>query len=84
MDSTRPIRVNSIQGFVTRGVYGKGTKSEHDAVFIESADARYVLRRKTGPAFGDAELNQYIGHKVKCEGFLVGTTLLAEKIETAH
>jgi hypothetical protein len=70
-----------MRGYIMRDVYGKGTKSERDAVFIKTDDARYILRRKTGPVFDDDELVQYIGHDAKCEGFLVGTTFLAELIE---
>jgi hypothetical protein len=82
MSSTRPIRVTSLRGRITQGTYGKGSKSEREAVFIETADAqRYILRHKTGPAFDDTELMQYVGHEVKCDGFVVGTTLLAERIE---
>ena len=81
MDPTRPNRVSSTRGTVTRGPYGKGTKSERDAVFIETADARYILRRKNGPSFGDTGLNEYIGHEIEVDGFLVGTTLLAEQIK---
>jgi hypothetical protein len=49
-------------------------------VFLETAEARYILRRKTGPVFGDTELTRYVGHEVECDGFVVGTTLLAERI----
>jgi hypothetical protein len=80
MSSARPIRVTSLRGRVTTGIYAKGSKSEHEAMFIETANGRYVLRRKTGPVFNDAELKQYIGHEVECDGFLVGATLLAELI----
>jgi hypothetical protein len=81
MSSARPIRITAIRGQVTHGPYGKGSKSEHEAVFIETADGRYILRRKRGPAFDDTELTQYVGHEVECDGFLVGTTLLAERID---
>jgi hypothetical protein len=82
MSSTQPIRVTSLRGRVTQGTYGKGSKSERDAAFIETADTRrYILRRKTGPAFNDTELMQYVGHEVKCDGLVVGKTLLAERIE---
>jgi hypothetical protein len=84
MNSTRPIRVTALHGRVTQGAYGKGSKSEREAVFIETADARYILRRKNGPAFDDTELTQYMGHEVKCDGFVVGTTLLAERIEVVR
>ncbi len=82
MSSTQPIRVTAVHGLVTLGMYGKGSKSEREAVFFEASDARYILRRKTGPVFGDAALTQYIGHEVECDGFVVGTTFLAERIET--
>jgi len=81
MSSAQPIRVTSFRGRVTTGIYAKGSKSEHEAVFIETASGRYVLRRKTGHVFNDAELKQYIGHEVECDGFLIGATLLAERIE---
>jgi hypothetical protein len=80
MSSTRPIRVTAVRGFVTQGPYGKGSKSEREAVFIETADARYILRRKTGSVFDDTKLTQYVGHEVECDGFLIGTTLLVERI----
>jgi hypothetical protein len=73
--------MTDVHGRVTQALYGNGTKSERQAVFIETANARYILRRKTGSAFGDTELMQYVGHEVKCDGFLIGTTLLAERIE---
>jgi hypothetical protein len=79
--SSRPIRISALHGHVKEDTYGKGTKSERKAVFIETDDARYLLRRKTGPVFGDSELMRYIGHDVECEGFLVDKTLLAEQIE---
>lgn len=81
MSSTNPVRVVALRGRVTQGEYGKGSKSEREAVFIETTSGRYILRRKTGPVFGDAELTRYVGHEVECDGFVVGTTLLAERIE---
>ena len=81
MNSAQPIRVNALHGHVKHEIYGKGTKSERKAIMIKTSDANYILRRKIGPAFYDAELIQYIEHDVECEGFLVGNTLLAEKIK---
>jgi hypothetical protein len=79
-DSSSPEPVKNLRGKVTRGLYGKGTKSEHEATFLEAKNTRYILRRKTGPAFADRELEQYVGHEVECDGFIVGQTLLAESI----
>jgi hypothetical protein len=81
MSSARPTRVTAVHGRVTQGPYGKGSKSEREAVFIETADAHYILRRKTGPVFDDTKLTQYVGHEVECDGSLVGTTFLVERIE---
>lgn len=79
-----PIRVNALRGHVKQGIYAKGSKSERKAVFIETADANYILRRKTGPVYADSKLLQYIGHDVQCEGFLINNTLLAERIEIVN
>ena len=75
-----PIRISGLRGGVSLGIYGHGSKSEREAVFIDANDARYVLRSKNGPAFGDASMLQYVGKEVLCDGFLVGTTLLVEHI----
>jgi hypothetical protein len=82
MSSARPIRVTAIRGRIRLGSYGVGSKSERDTTFIETVDASYILRRKTGPVFDDTMLTRYIGHEVECDGFLVGRTLLAERINT--
>ena len=81
MSSTEPVPVANLRGDVSRGVYGQGSKSEREAVFFNSTEGRYVLRRKGGPVFGDDELEKYVGHEVQCDGYLLGTTLLAERIE---
>lgn len=81
MSSSQPIRVTALRGHVTQGIYAKGTKSEREAIFIETEKNRYLFRRKKGPAFNDAQLKQYVGHMVECDGFLIDTTLLTERIE---
>lgn len=81
MSATPPQRVNALQGRVVLGLYGKGSKSEREAVFLETANGRHILRRKTGPVFGDAKLAQYVGHQVECDGFVLDTTFLAERIK---
>ncbi len=80
MSSLLPQRFTALRGRVTSGAFGKGSKSEREAVFIDTVDARYVLRRKAGPVFGDGELTRYLGREIECDGFLVDGTLLAERI----
>lgn len=79
-DDTSPQRVSAMRGKAELGEYAKGSKSARDAMFIVTASGRYILRRKNGPVFGDDELAQYAGHEIECDGFVVGTTLLAEEI----
>lgn len=81
MNGSKPVPVKGLRGRVTCGLYAQGSKSEREAVFLETDKGRYVLRRKTGPVFGDVELEQYVGHDVVCDGFLVGTSFLAEQIQ---
>jgi hypothetical protein len=50
-------------------------------VWLQAGADRFVLRRKDGPSFGDRVLDGYVGHRVSCDGFVVGYLLLVEKIE---
>jgi hypothetical protein len=81
-ESGSPERVDGLTGTVVRGSFGKGSKSEREAIWLEATGRRLVLRRKGGPSFDDHSLEKYIGKRVKCDGFVVGYTLLAEQIET--
>ena len=80
-DDDAPKRVDGIVGRVVVGDFGAGSKSARPAVWIETSGERLVLRRKEGPSFGDRQLDKYVGKRVKCDGFITGYTLLAEKIE---
>jgi len=80
-NDTQPKRIDGLTGAVAKGPFGTGSKSERQAVWLETAEGRFVLRRKEGPTFGDQVLDKYLGKRVKCDGFLVGYTLLAERIE---
>lgn len=76
-----PRRVTGVTGRVSRGTFGAGSKSEHDAVWIDTGAARYVLRRKGGPAMGDRALDRYVGLDVRCDGTLLSHTLVADAID---
>ena len=43
-------------GKVTKRPFGKGSKSEHDAVYLETGEKAYVLRRQGGNPFRDPQL----------------------------
>jgi hypothetical protein len=80
MNGEAPRPVRALRGLVCSGAYGSGSKSAHQAVFIETPGQRLLLRRKQGPPMGDDELLQYVGHEVECDGHLLGSTLLADRI----
>jgi hypothetical protein len=79
-EKDEPRRVEDLSGKVERGPFGTGSKSARVAVYIETAQGRFVLRRKEGPAADDAALDRYVGKRVTCNGFIVGYALLAESI----
>jgi hypothetical protein len=81
-DGTRPQRIDGLIGSVVRAPLGTGSKSERQAIWLETRDgSRLVLRRKDGPTYDDRVLNRYVGKRVSCDGFVVGYTLLAERIK---
>ena len=79
-DTIHPEPVKKLRGTVTRGDYARGSKSQRVAIFLETTEGRFLLRRKGGPVFADVKLERFVGHAVECDGFLVGTTILAERI----
>jgi len=80
--SDNPEKVDGLTGTVVRGTFGKGSKSEREAIWLDTDGRRLVLRRKGGPGMDDHTLEKYVGKRVKCDGFIVGYSLLAERIET--
>ena len=78
---SQPRKVDGLIGAVARAPFGAGSKSARMAVWVETAEGRFVLRRKEGPAFDDKALDKYVGKRIKCDGFVVDYTLIAERIE---
>ena len=80
-DDNRPLRVEGLTGVVVRDSFGSGSKSRREAVWLRTTEGLWVLRRKGGPTFDDRALDKYVGKTVKCDGFTVGYTLVAERLE---
>jgi hypothetical protein len=66
------------RGRVVRRLHGRGSKSEHEALVLETDRGTFRLRRPDGNAFRDPLLETLEGHEVVCEGTLEGTTLLID------
>jgi hypothetical protein len=62
-------------GKVTKKPFGRGSKSEHRAVRLETDEGSYVLRRVGGNPFQDSELDKLVGKTIRCTGELSGYTL---------
>jgi len=63
-------------GKVIKQPFGIGSKSEHEAVFLETEDNRYVLRRQGGNPFYDEEMQKIVGKTIRCTGVVVDYALL--------
>ncbi len=81
-DSNEPMRVHALRGRVAEGPFARGSKSEQIAVFLETSTARYVLRRRDGPAYADKALRELVGCNVECDGVVVSYVLIADRIQT--
>ena len=67
-----------LSGKVVKDSFGTGSKSEHRAVYLESTDGRFVLRRTGGNAFADAKLDALVGKTIEGSGELLDYTFLMD------
>jgi len=63
-------------GTVVKKMFARGSKSEHEAVCLVTDRGEFVLRQKGGNPFFDPELERLVGKQIRCEGQLVGYTLV--------
>ena len=80
-DPTRPRHVAGLAGTVTRAPFATGSKSEREGIWLETAEGRFLLRRKAGPSYGDTALHRYVGQRVTCDGMIADYLLIVERIE---
>ena len=65
-----------VTGLVTKKRRDIGSKSERDAVTLETSQGEFVLRVLGGNAFGDPRLEALVGKRIRCDGKPAGKTLL--------
>lgn len=65
-----------IDGRVRKHLTSRGSKSERQAVFLETKDGSYVLRRRGGHPFFDKVLENLVGKTIHCKGILTEHTLV--------
>lgn len=77
----KPAAVQTIRGIVIEKTYARGTKSQHEALYIQTSEHEYVLRRINANPFQDEELQEYKGKEVTATGVLDKNTFLAREIK---
>ncbi len=70
-----------LTGTVVQKKFGAGSKSEHDAIYLETDKGDYQLRRLGGNPFSDPELKKLIGKKITATGMLNESLFLASSIK---
>lgn len=79
--SNKPKGVRELRGKVVPGKFGAGSKSQHDAVYLESDEGSFVLRRIGANPFQDSGLDKYIGKKVVVTGIVEQYVLMVQEIK---
>ena len=69
-------RAVEFEGRVTQHLTAKGSKSEHQSVFLETPEGSFVLRRRGGNPFVDPVLQQLVGKTLHVKGILTEHTLI--------
>ena len=70
------------EGTVVRQRVGAGSKSDHQAVCLDTGDQVFKLTRHGGNPFSDPELDRLVGSRIRCEAMLLaGNQLRTTSIE---
>jgi hypothetical protein len=48
--------------------FGEGSKSEHDAVYLDTGKKKYKLKKQGGNPFYDSSLHALVGKLIEAEG----------------
>lgn len=70
-------------GTVTKCRVAIGSKSERDAVLLETDIGSLILRRHGSNAFSDAELDKWIGKKIIVKGLVHENVFIVQEIKPA-
>jgi hypothetical protein len=73
-----PIKPELFVGRVVRRRVAQGSKSDREAVVLDTGGDELVLRRRGGNAFADPVLDELVGRRVKGHGRRTGYTLILD------
>ena len=66
-------------GEVVRKLFAAGSKSERQAVMLQSEDGEHVLRIRGGNPFRDPRLEALVGKRIRARGQLQGYTFIMDE-----
>jgi hypothetical protein len=77
--------MQKLSGIVVKGQVATGSKSEREAVLLDTDGQRFILRRQHGNPFHDEELEKLVGKKICADGNLIGgrTFLMSQWVESS-
>jgi len=61
-------KFEEFEGTVSQKPFARGSKSEHEAVVLQTDTGDLVLRRAGANPFRDTELEQLVGKKIRFRG----------------
>ena len=61
-----------LTGSVVVKAFAEGSKSEHDAVCLQTTEGTFVLRRVGGNPFNDEVLRELVGKRITSHGKIKG------------
>lgn len=70
-----------LTGKVIQKKFAPGSKSEHDAIYLETDSGDYQLRRLGGNPFSDPELIKLAGKKITATGVLNQRLFIANTLK---
>jgi hypothetical protein len=73
-----------ISGKVIRKTFAAGSKSEHEAVYLQDGDNNYKLKKAGGNPFYDESLERLVGKQVTVTGKVDGYMLIASEIKESQ
>jgi hypothetical protein len=75
------LELDDYSGKVVSKTFGKGSKSQHEAMFLETPKGAFKLRRRGGNPFRDQVLEGLREKSIHCKGVIRNSTLFMEEWE---
>ena len=70
-----------LRGKVIEKPFGRGSKSEHEAVYLQTDKGEFLLRKEGSNPFENQELREFVGKEVVATGTLREYLFLVKTIE---